>query len=320
METRASHILVGGFVLLLLSGLIAFAVWIAKVDLDAEYRDYDIYMEGSVFGLVKRSVVYYQGIPVGEVRDIELAKHDPSKVEIQIRIDAAVPIVEGSVARLEYQGFTGVGYIELTGGAPGGAIIQAIGDRERAVIPAERSSIQEVFTGAPDLINEAISTIQQVKKLLSDDNIARISNTLAHTEKVASNVEAATNDLDSLVRETKTALSEISTTANRLGSLAETGEQVLNEEARILITETTAAMEQAKQLLARVDGMVAANEGTVTNFVSTSLPEVSRAINDLRATSRNLSRLMSRLEEDPIGAILDPGKPKYDVKSRKVDK
>jgi len=58
METRASYIMVGGFVLTFLAGLIAFAVWIAKVDLDAEYTDYDIYFHGTVSGLYKRSVVY----------------------------------------------------------------------------------------------------------------------------------------------------------------------------------------------------------------------------------------------------------------------
>lgn len=320
METRASHMLVGGFVLLLLMGLISFTVWIAKVELDQEFTDYDIYMNGSVFGLVKRSIVYYQGIPVGEVRDIELAPDDPSKVLIMIRLDSDVPVVQGSVARLEFMGFTGVAYIEISGGAPGGARLVPVAGNVRAVIPAETSSIQEVFQGAPDLINEAIATIKQVQKMLDDQNIDKVDAILANTVTISGNLARASNDLTTVVATATATLNEFKVAAADVAQLANTGNELLDGQGRELLAETTRTMAEATMLLERMDALVAANEGNITQFVATSLPEVSRMITDLRATARNLNKLMSRLEENPVGAILDPGKPKYDLKDRKSDK
>lgn len=319
METRASHMLVGGFVLLLLVSLIGFTIWIAKVDLDAEYKDYNVYMPGSVFGLVKRSVVYYQGIPVGEVWDIDLNPKDPSEVRIWLRLDSDVPVVEGTTARLEYQGFTGVGFIEIRGGAVGAPPIVAHPGDDRPEIPAQASSFQEVFEGAPNLINEAIVTVKQVQKLLADENLKRIAETLDNVERMTSNIAQASDQLDAVVATTQLTLEEFRIVAGDIGALARTGQEVVDQEARILVSETTKTMEQATALLARMDNLVGANEETITQFVATSLPEVSRMINDLRETSRNLNKLMSRLEEDPLGAILDPGKPEYDLKSRKAE-
>ncbi|MBL4790248.1 MAG: MCE family protein, partial [Kordiimonadaceae bacterium] len=94
METRASHVLVGSFVLAFLAGILGFGVWIANVDLRAEYRDYDIYFDGTVSGLYKRSIVYYSGIPVGDVRDITLDPNDTQKVKVWVRLKADIPVTE----------------------------------------------------------------------------------------------------------------------------------------------------------------------------------------------------------------------------------
>lgn len=37
METRAHHLLIGGFVVILIGALFAFLIWLAKVDIDREY-------------------------------------------------------------------------------------------------------------------------------------------------------------------------------------------------------------------------------------------------------------------------------------------
>ena len=184
METRASHILVGGFVLAFLAGIVGFAIWIAKVDLDAEYKDYDIYFDDTVSGLVKRGTVFYLGIPGGEVRDITLAPHDPRKVRVWVRLRAEVPVNEGAVARLEFQGFTGVAYIELDGGPPTAPLLAPHPGQERPVIPAETSGLQAIFQSAPDLLDATGLVVAQVQKLLNDENIAEVSSILKNANSL----------------------------------------------------------------------------------------------------------------------------------------
>lgn len=319
METRASYMLVGGFVLTFLAGLVAFAIWLAKVDLDAEYRDYDIYFEGSVSGLLNRSIVYFQGIPVGEVRNIGLNPDDPSQVKVWVRVRSEVPVNEESIAKLEFQGFTGVAFIVLYGGhsldAP--ALVAPPG-QERPIIKSEPSPLAEFFESAPNLVNQAILLTGQIQKLLNDENLENVSGIIANTERLTGNLADGTENLEEMVAEVRGILTQAQTAAERITTLVETSNTLIDKDARDLIAETSKTMQTATALLERVDTLVAANEGTVTQFVNTSLPEVSRMILDLRVTARNLSRLMSRIEQNPAEVIFGTKEAEYDLKSRKT--
>ena len=319
METRASHILVGAFVLAFLSGLIAFAIWIAKVDLDAEYQDYDIYFDGTVSGLYKRSIVYYLGIPVGDVRDIRVAEHDSSKVHVLVRLRDEVPVTGTTTARLEFQGLTGVAYIELKGGAVGGQPLEPEPGKERAVIPSQASPLLEFYESAPNLINEAILAIQQVQKLLSDKNLAKVGAILDNADTVSANLAAGTADLDKLVSDARTLMAQIGETTVKLNMLADNGNKLLSEDATLLISEAVKAVNAAEKTLNRVDSLVAANEENITQFVAGSLPEVTRMIVDLRRTARSLSRLVTRIERNPGEALFGPAESKYDLKTRREE-
>ncbi len=316
METRASHIIVGSFVLLFISGLIMFAIWVTKVDLDAEYSDYDIYFNGTVSGLVKRGTVFYLGIPVGEVRDIMLAPNDPRKVRVVVRLRAEVPVNEGAIARLEFQGLTGVAYIELTGGSPNAPFIIAKEGEERPVIPAEASAFQAIYENAPNLVDEAIVSVVQIQKMLSDENIQEVTSILQNVNRLSSNLADGTNDLDSLLSEARNMVVQLNSAASAFTVLAENGNDIVLGDVKTLMFEATTTLRTTNQLISRIDDLVAASEGSVTQFVNGSLPEVTRMIIDLRTTSRNLSRLMSRIEADPAGTFFGGTPETYDMQLR----
>jgi phospholipid/cholesterol/gamma-HCH transport system substrate-binding protein len=316
METRASHILVGAFVLVFLAGIVGFAVWIAKVDLDAEYADYDIYFNDTVSGLVKRGTVFYLGIPVGEVRDITLAPDDPRKVRVWVRLRSEVPVNEGSTARLEFQGFTGVAYIELHGGPPEAPLLAPHPGQERPVIPAETSGLQALFNSAPELLDAAGVTVEQIQKVLSDDNIKEISGIFANVNTLTGNLADGTQDIEGLISDARTALVEVAGAAAAIQKLADAGTGLIGEDVKPLIAEAVQTMRDAQSMLRRVDALVAANEGAVTQFVSGSLPEISRMIVDLRKTSRSLSRLVGRIEQNPGEVIFGTPEAEYNPASR----
>jgi phospholipid/cholesterol/gamma-HCH transport system substrate-binding protein len=87
METRASHLVVGLFVLLLSIGTAIFGVWLAKTDVDTTFANYEIVFPGSVFGLQEGSQVVYRGVPVGRVVDIGLDPEMPDEVLVEVEID-----------------------------------------------------------------------------------------------------------------------------------------------------------------------------------------------------------------------------------------
>ena len=72
METRASYIAVGAFVLVLVLGLVGFVIWVGKFRTQEEFARYDILFSGSVTGLQVDGTVRYRGVSVGRIIDIAI--------------------------------------------------------------------------------------------------------------------------------------------------------------------------------------------------------------------------------------------------------
>ena len=53
METRASYLLVGTFVLAFAAGLVVFVIWLAKFQFDTEFARFDIHFKGRVLAMYK---------------------------------------------------------------------------------------------------------------------------------------------------------------------------------------------------------------------------------------------------------------------------
>ncbi|MGL1562988.1 MlaD family protein, partial [Vibrio parahaemolyticus] len=85
--------------LLLLAGLAALAIWIARLN-HPDQNQYDIFFKQSVDGVAKGSVVSFSGVPAGQVAEIALWEQDPGFVRVRIKIDRKVPILMGTTASL----------------------------------------------------------------------------------------------------------------------------------------------------------------------------------------------------------------------------
>src|SRR5690606_11571521 len=115
METRAKHVIVGLIVLLLRFGALAFAVWIMAWKADRQTNSYLLIFEGGVTGLNIGSSVNYEGVPIGQVRAIDLDAAEPGCVRVTIEVDRETPVRSDTTASLEIAGLTGGRYIQLSG-------------------------------------------------------------------------------------------------------------------------------------------------------------------------------------------------------------
>ncbi|HBH88333.1 MAG TPA: MCE family protein, partial [Hyphomonadaceae bacterium] len=113
METRASYALIGAAVLAAFAALIAFTIWLGKVEFDREFSEYDVVFEGAVNGLSEGGQVRYLGINVGEVVSLSLDRENTENVIARIRVDADTPVRTDSKAYLDFAGLTGVTFIQI---------------------------------------------------------------------------------------------------------------------------------------------------------------------------------------------------------------
>jgi len=299
MENKAHYTLIGAFVLALLISLFVFLIWLAKFDLDQKYVEYDIFFSESVFGLDNASPVTYNGIPVGEVLDISIAPNDPSKVRVTIQVEEETPVQEDSMATLGMQGITGVLFVQILGGEPGGVLLKPKEGQDRAVIPSTPSALGELLGGGGDLIQNALETFERVNQMLSNDNIKMVTDTLANVESLTGDLAAEGDTIRAMIQDLK------ATVAN--------ANDMLTKDLRPATANLASLSEKADSLISRLDALVADNSGQLTDFTHQGLPELQLLLSDLRALSQSLNVLTSKLAERPSEIIFKTQDPEYEV-------
>src|SRR5258708_19626383 len=92
METRASYLIVGTFMLALIAGAIGFAMWITRANLRENNVLYYIYFTGSVAGLQNGSTVQLGGLPPGNVVDNSIHHGNLELIQVTGSITVGNPI------------------------------------------------------------------------------------------------------------------------------------------------------------------------------------------------------------------------------------
>jgi phospholipid/cholesterol/gamma-HCH transport system substrate-binding protein len=125
MENRA-HALATGIFILFLGGVLALvAAWFQGDQ--GEKNDFTIVSRSGVSGLNVKAPVKLRGVLVGKVEAIGFDNGDSQRILIGIRVSKTAPLTQATVARLGYQGITGLSYIDLSEpeGAQGSPLLVA---------------------------------------------------------------------------------------------------------------------------------------------------------------------------------------------------
>ena len=209
METRASYLLVGTFVLVLVAAGFVFILWIAKAQVSRDTATYLTYFTTTVTGLQTGSVVRYRGIPVGEVTRIRIDPKNPEQIEVTLEIDSSTPIKTDTVATLESQGITGVAFIQLRGGRRTSPTLVAQQGERYPVIKSEGSGFEKILTDFPKLLQNLNTLADSANQVLDAKNRESITVTLENVAKIAKAVGDREKDIDRVLSSTTQTLESI---------------------------------------------------------------------------------------------------------------
>lgn len=308
METRASYILVGSFVLSLVAVLVGVAVWLAGVEFDKVPARYLTYFEGDVTGLGVGSPVRYRGVPVGTVRDIRLDPENVERVRVLLEVSVDTPIKEDTVAQLALQGITGVAFIQLTGGTnTAKPLVAAKG--QMPIIKSQQSVLQAVIGKLPQVVERAVLVADRLGDLFNKKNMDSISATLANIEQFTGSLGAKQGELQLLLRDSRRtvnalreAVIDVQTAAGKYGAridpFLDHSKQTLNE-----LQQTMADIRKAATSIDRIagsaQGVLEDNRGPIRDFSQTGLYEFTQFMAEARVLVDSLTRLINRIERDP---------------------
>ncbi|WP_417469953.1 MlaD family protein [Maricaulis sp.] len=312
METKAHHVLVGLFALILIAGGGIFAVWLGKVSFDEDYAFYDVVFEGPVRGLRESAEVRFNGIQVGEVTSLGL--DGQSRVIARVRVLAQTPVRVDSYAQLEPQGLTGLSYILISGGAPDAQRLLSPASRQPPRIFARRAQLEGLVEGSEDVLDAAQLTLIRLSELLSDQNVEEFSATLVNLREITDRVnaeEVLIEDMRSAIGRIDTAASDISAAAISLQEFGVTAEAFLTNEMATAVNETTAAAIAVNQAATDTTGLIQAVQPSLEAFAQDGLEDLTQAAGDLNRLVDSLERSASEFENNP-GAFV-AGSPRQTV-------
>ena len=310
METRANHVWVGAVTLALLALVAAFIVWIARIG-EGRQDEYDIFFKQSVDGLAKGSEVSYAGVPVGQIKDIELWKKDPSFVRVRITVKDDVPVLMGTTATIQGS-FTGVADILLEGAVKGAPPLVEPGPEGVPVIPTKQGGLGAILSNAPLLLERLATLTDRLNLLLSDDNQKSIRGILANTDRMTASLADTSPQVKATLAELQLTLRQATATLAKFEGVAGKADQMLGENGNALADELRRTLASARGAAEALEATLGDARPAVRQLSGSTLPAAEAAIRDLRATTRSLRSVTEKIDEQGAGALVGGSKlPDY---------
>ena len=312
METKANHVLIGAFTLALIATILLFILWASKYATKDAYHEYDILFRESVTGLSVGGVVQYNGIEVGNVRDLHLSPKDPSQVIARIRLKANTPVKVDTVAKLELQGLaTGISIIQLSGGTPNSPLLYTSENDDQHVptIVASESGFAKLLSSSEGIAKTATDVLEHINSILSEENVQHISKTLANIELVSDTIANQRQDLAVAVRNAREATEHLNHSLATVEKTLATVDGHLGPRLPAMLDHMDHTVAQLDSITHEVDETLKANRTAIDSFVSQGLGQLGPTLTQLRQVLRDFNRITGRLQENPAGYLLGRDKP-----------
>lgn len=292
MENRSHALIAGLFTLFLGCAAVASIWWFGgKREMS---KDYFVVTRHNVTGLSLQAQVRYRGIGVGKVQSIALDPKDVRDILIRISVVESLPVTRGTIAKIGFQGVTGIAHILLEDSGKDPTPLRSVGD-EPPRIAIQQSLIEELSDIGGETLRQARQFLVNANHVLNGENRQRIAKTLANLETTTGTAQLALVQLRDLLAPENIA---------RL---------------KVTLAKTETAVGQAGPFFAEARGLVARLQATSEKFeaalgdpatggAAALAPRFNELGADLAVSTRQLNRLLQQLEASPQSLLF--GAPK----------
>ncbi|HEN8710124.1 TPA: MCE family protein [Pseudomonas putida] len=302
METRAHHVLIGLVTVLVVAGAMLFGLWLTKSSVDDAFKDYEVIFNEAVSGLSRGSPVQYNGIKVGDVTSLRLDPKDPRRVLARVRLSGDTPVKEDTQAKLTLAGVTGNSFIQLSGGTPKSPELKGK-DGKLPVIIASPSPISQLLNDSSDLVTNINLLLHNANQMFSENNIDRLSNTLAHLEQTTSAFANHKGGISQAIEQLAQVGKQANATLAETQALMRNANSLLGTQGKQAIGSAEQAMQSLAASTATINSLLNDNRQSIDDGAQ-GLNQLTPAIRELRETLNSLKGISRRLEADPSGYLL----------------
>jgi phospholipid/cholesterol/gamma-HCH transport system substrate-binding protein len=222
METNIRYTVVGAFVIILMTAIVIAIIWLSSGFSFEEYKTYKIYMKESVSGLNPESSVEFNGVDVGNITNMEINQKNPRIVEVWIDVKKNTPITVDTFATLSIRGITGLAYIALQDkGTNVTPLVETPGEQYPVIKTAP--SILVRMDIAMTKLSESLQQMSvSLQALLSKENLAMV-------KKILNNSATASQQLQPLIQNSISTISNAGATSREITNTARTISEMTDE-------------------------------------------------------------------------------------------
>jgi phospholipid/cholesterol/gamma-HCH transport system substrate-binding protein len=293
METRANYALIGLFTLAVIAAGFLFIYWVSSPGRSGSQQSYKIIFTGSINGLGRGGWVMFNGVRVGEVKDINLVPQDPQHVYALISIDARVPIRVDTEARLESTGFTGVSVVALTGGKPDAAALPRSPDGGPGIIYAESSGFQDLLASARHIAGQASDLLDKGNKLL-DSTSGPLTDSVKNVQKFSDALAANSDGIKtftSAMADVSKAVGPLSTKLSKLADDTDTVVKAVDpNQVKTIVTDMASLSAKLNTAADKVDGVLT----NLNGFLATT--DSKGAFGEVADAAKSIHKLADDLD------------------------
>jgi phospholipid/cholesterol/gamma-HCH transport system substrate-binding protein len=288
METRASYIAVGSFVIALLAGLVIAFLWFADTQLSEHMLRYETYFASVGSGLSAGSPVRVNGVQLGRVAEVALDPNAPTRVRVIMDIDSRAPIRSDSVATLEIQSLAGTTAIEISAGTKEAPAIELTDGHRYPVVWSRESNLSQIVGAVPNLLVKITALADQLQQVVNEKNRQSLGDTLDNLSQLTAVAAAHREDIAQLFENSAADARDLHNVIANLGDMSKKLDQVA---------------EQTGATVRSINGMVQDNRASLKDFSQNGLQQYQQLAIDTRALVSELSRAINSLQRDPTSIL-----------------
>ena len=303
METRAHHVLIGLFTVVVVGAALLFTLWLGKSDADRQFEIYDIVFREAVSGLSQGGTVEFNGIKIGDVVSLRLDPDDAHRVIARVRVDSSAPVRSDTRARLVPAGITGLTMIRLTSGDDPNSTKLVAEDGSVPQIIAAPSPFSRLLADGEDAVTNVNELMVQARALFSPENVATIGRTLHNLEQTTAALASQRDDVSAALREitqaSRTANTALAEATRMLGSAS----RLVEGQGAQTLASARSSMQAFERAMVSVERLVADNREQLDGGMR-GLAEIGPAVAELRTTLASLRAITRQLEDRPADYLL----------------
>jgi phospholipid/cholesterol/gamma-HCH transport system substrate-binding protein len=308
MENK-SHALAAGIFVLVVSALLAgLGFWLMRDT--GTYRTYELVTRDTVTGLQQQAQVRYKGVSVGKVTRIGFDPTVAGQILMRIQVQEGTPVSDRTFASLNYQGVTGLAFIQLDDGkAPQPAPPQ--GPSGIARLPMQTSQLGRLAESAPAILADVKQVTSRLNEMLDEAHEQQVFATINNIGQAAANIARLTARVEkTLAERLDPALASIPPVMQGAGATLQSLQGATRE-----ISGTAREIGNTARRLNEPDGPLdRLAEGTealghaVDQFSTATLPRVNRVADDASRVVRQLGRTATNINDNPQSLLFGNGK------------